>query len=87
VDFALPTQYRLRNRLTGFPDRIHIHASGASPLHDRLDITVHADEQDWEPGDPSRSVCRDLDVVEANVHHDVQSESRMRCDGLPERGV
>jgi hypothetical protein len=67
VDFVLPKQYRLRNRLTVFPDRIHIHARGASPLDDRLDITAHADEQDWEPGEPSRSDCRDLDVVELDA--------------------
>lgn len=58
-------------------------ASGATPLNDRLDITAHADEQDWKLGEPSRSVCHDLDVVEADVRHDVQSEPGMRFHGLP----
>jgi hypothetical protein len=52
VYFALPTQDGLRDRLTRFPDRIHMRASGASPSHDRLDITAHADEENWELREP-----------------------------------
>jgi hypothetical protein len=71
VDFVLPAEYGLRNRLPGPPDGIFLDASGPSPIHDRLEFTANAHEQHWELGKPPRSVRGDLNVVEPDVHHDV----------------
>jgi len=72
MNFALPPEHWLRNRFGRRSNHIAVRACLPSSLHDHVDATQHTDEQDRNSFEPSSSVLRDRDVVEADVHHDVQ---------------